>query len=304
VLVDLARTLTETNARVVDLFSGALRMAGQGLIGVSGADPGELLSGALGKIGLMVGTDDSPAQKLAVETGSLASMLEGLGFAVPLLPPSASLAEITAALPVNEGVVSPGGGDIGAALSKLNEETIRAVEDLVAEALSSVSNVVKQAASALPKGEQRSQGVLALDGSAFESTVSTSAKVRVSAMSDQTGEANLAVLAISAPPIQSQSLSAPGKWTGAEALGTLSSILAEACAFNAALSASLDLPDFDLDKLLYPLECRRSTYAKLAEDFAAKFSTDKDLLKLLTGLVAMMAGGRVPCSQSNFPRGA
>lgn len=331
-LVGLARKLAETSGRAVDLFSDAFQMAGQGLIGIEGADPGELLSGGLGKIASLAGSDGSSAQTIALDSDQLSEEFEAMGIEAPLLPPSAGLNEICAALPSNESAASDG-GDIGSALSKLNEDTIRKVEKRVKEALlvSASRDSESESMVSRPSGVKRAQGLTMLDGSGFgtpfSSSLSASARTLVATLAgssfadskassrswspieqlvESASKSGVTTDSSILPPVSSGVPSTSGDWQGTaeSVLDVISSVMAEACAFNTLLSASLDLPDLNVESLLPSLECRRSTFAGLSLKFELKLDYDKDLLRQLRGLVSMMIGGRDLCSPSSLPLGS
>jgi hypothetical protein len=134
----------------------------------------------------------------------------------------------------------------------------------------------------------------------------------LSALSAGAAGVLLATLLGNSAPVRGSFLTnGTGGWLGtpASTKGSITGSLAEACAFNAALSSALGAflssSTSEIDKLMYALECRRSTYSGVYDSaYEAQLNTDLMLQRMLA-LMGVTNGGRYPgvCASSGLGLG-
>ena len=338
--VDMASKLTDMNIASNDLFAGAFSLGGMGMLGGMAkgvCTPGDIFSGEAGNLLSFSGLSSSLLSGSA-ENVDLQAQLDALGID-SVVPPDANLNDLASLFDPVEGGLGEQGLSVGDALSDLNDETVDGVKSKVGDALSSLldgaGDLVDNALGA-GDGEEgtvdRFQGVTLIDGEwtnnyvtarnvklglaallgAFALFSAKKGRTATGLLSAGAAGVLLATLLGNSAPVQGSFLTnGTGGWLGTPSAtrGSVASSLAEACAFNSAMSSALGSffgsSTDAIDKLMYALECRRSTYGNVYDSaYGAQVNTDLMLQRMLA-LMGVTGGGSYPgvCASSGLGLG-
>ena len=339
--LSMASKLTDMNIASNDLFAGAFSLGGMGMLGgaVKGQClPGDIFSGEASNLLSFSGLSSSLLAGSA-ENLDLQAQLDELGID-SVVPPDANLNDLASLFDPVEGGLGEDGMSVGDALSDLNDQTVDGVKSKIGDALSGLLDGAKELIDGIfpsEEGEEgtveRFQGVTLIDGEWTNNYVTSkniklglatllgafalfSAKKKgrggLTALSAGAAGVLLATLLGNSAPVQGSFLTnGTGGWLGtpASTKGGVTGSLAEACAFNAALSSALGSfltsSASDIDKLMYALECRRSTYGNVYDSaYGAQVNTDLMLQRMLA-LLGVTNGGSYPgvCASSGLGLG-